>query len=199
MFSWPFNCYNDRMSARRQPTLMPGKQPYLRQWKLDLTVSSGFMTKDNIWIPASDTAVAWPDQVQLSIVLDKTVVGQHQVGTEQHTMTHWLPDSDVLVENELCVNISGLQANGVIDDYHPMLLISMSIENISMDKIIELTAEYHIWQTKEIKQGTQYLGQDGKLILRVCGPIYVWLMNQIGQITPYKHHKLFQNKLFQKV
>lgn len=188
MFSWPGN----RINARRQPTPIAGKQPYQRQWKLDLTVLPGFMTKDNIWIPAHDTTMAWPDQVQLSIVLDETAVGQLQVDTEQHTLTHWLPDSDILVEHELCVNILGLQTNNVIDDCYPMLLISLSVENISIDEIIGQVAEYHTQWDKEIKQGTQYLGQDGRLVLRIRGPIYVWLMDQIGKIAPYKYHKLSQ-------
>ena len=189
MFTWPIN----RMSARRQPTLPTGKLPVLRQWKLDLMVAPGFMNKDNVWIPAHDKTMTWPDQVQLSIALDENVVGQHQVGTEQHTLTHWLPDSDTFFDHELRLHIFGLQNNSIIDHSHPMLLINVSIENLVIDGIIEQMAYYHTWDSKEVKKGTQYLGQDGVLTVRICCPIYVWLMDQIGQIAPYKHNKLFQN------
>ena len=189
MFTWP----GSRMNTRRQPTLPTGKPPVMRQWKLDLTVSPGFMNKHNVWLPAHDKTAAWPDQVRLRVELDDTVFGQHRVSTGQHTLTHWLPDTDTLVQHELRFDISGLQNHTIVDDCYPMLLISVSIENLKMDDIIDQIAQYHTWDTKEIKQGTQYLGQDGVLILRVCCPIYVWAMDQIGQIAPYKYCKLFQN------
>jgi hypothetical protein len=187
MFTWPGN----RMHARRQPTPPLGKPLEQPQWKLDVTVAPGFMTKDNSWIPAHHNTVAWPDRVQVVLELDGVLFDQSQVGINQHRLINSLPDSAALTQHELRVNISGLQNNIMTDNGCPMLLVSISVENIVLDEIMD-RAQYHTWDTGEIKKGSQYLGQDGQLVLRLTCPIYVWLMDQIGEITPYKHHKLFQ-------
>jgi hypothetical protein len=85
-----------------------------------------------------------------------------------------------------------LEPTQLTNSGHPMLKIQAHIEQLALSEIIEEIAQYKTYNNDTIKAGTEFLGQDGELLLTVECPIYVWIMQQIGKISPYKYFRFGQ-------
>jgi hypothetical protein len=178
MFTWPF----ERIHNILPPLVPQGKTVKKSQWKLELCLTPGYMIDYTDW---ADADQQFPNAL-LEVLVNDQLLTQHTLSGKPETVAVNIDDQPEFATQTIRIRITGLEPTQLINQRHPMLKIQAHIEQLSLSEIIEEIAQYKTYNDDTIKVGTEFLGQDGELLLTVECPIYVWIMQQIGKISPYK-------------
>jgi hypothetical protein len=184
MFTWP----NERIKNTVPPPVPPGKTVKKSQWQLQLLLEPGYMIDYTNWVNADQT---FPKAL-LEVLVNDQLLTQHTLSGNPETVTVNIDDQSEFATQTIRIRITGLEPTQLTNSGHPMLKIQAHIEQLALSEIIEEIAQYKTYNNDTIKAGTEFLGQDGELLLTVECPIYVWIMQQIGKISPYKYFRFGQ-------
>jgi hypothetical protein len=181
MFTWPF----ERIQNITLPPVPQGKTVKKSQWQLQLLLEPGYMIDYTNWVNADQQ---FPKAL-LEVLVNNQLLAQHTLSGHPETVIVNIDDQPEFATQTIRIRITGLEPKQLINSGHPMLKLQAHIEQLALSEIIEEIAQYKTYNDDIIKVGTEFLGQDGELLLTVECPIYVWIMQQIGKISPYKFYQ----------
>jgi hypothetical protein len=181
MFTWPF----ERIQNISAPPVPLGKTVKKSQWKLELCLTPGYMIDCTHW---ADADQHFP-RASLEVLINDQLLTQHTLSGQPETVAVAIDDQPEFATQTIRIKITGLEPKQLPNSGHPMLKLQAHMEQLALSEIIEEIAQYKTYNDNAIKVGTEFLGQDGELLLTVQCPIYVWIMQQIGKISPYKFYQ----------
>lgn len=139
--------------------------------RLSLELSLGTLIND-AWTPGHGKHPEW-QLVTVTVMLDHHNV--YQGSPLNPVYINWeFIDSAELVNQLLTISVNGL--NQLAQQGVVVAVQNLSIENLSMYKVMEFTAKYYDANNHAHPAG-EFIGQDGCVKIPFSTPIYQWLFD----------------------
>lgn len=168
--------------------IIPGKIPYVKTASLDISISAGTMINQATWVPARDydsyfnstipapyknlsVTIYLDNQMLLSSTLESTINFHYDFLDTDETTNHCIKIVTNGFSEDQCYFSNG------IGNVSPMIKInSIHIEHLNMANTLEDSGACFQDTANNASASTEYIGQNGNLVLNFSTPIYVWLL-----------------------
>lgn len=155
----------------------PGKPDQVRNWNLTVNIEPGVFKNETEWCPGH-AHPHWNDyDIVIKIWFGDQCLLETALDQKQIIFSKNLPDTTVPTRKNLIVELSGKPDDASLEqDHHVCVKLDVTIEGLPMIPLFERHGFYEINSTKEKKIAGQFLGENGRQILEIYTPIYVWLL-----------------------
>lgn len=173
---------------------IPGKVNYVKKAVLDVELSAGTMLNHDTWISAKDHNKYFQDQLtsnyhqlKISVELDGEVLIDQLVNSDIIRVHHEFLDSETETQHTLKIAVQGFQPefNQLYQDKDAYVMIrlnNISIENLSMQYMLDQTGRY--LHNDQVSTASQFMGHNGHCVFEFETPIYKWLLSCHDNIKP---------------